>query len=43
MNILLASLPMRVGLGFFVAAAFVPVLEAFTGEFGEWLRGFLAT
>jgi flagellar biosynthetic protein FliR len=43
MNILLASLPLRVGLGFFMAAAFMPTLSDFTSDFGEWLRGFCTT
>ncbi|MBM4019097.1 MAG: flagellar biosynthetic protein FliR [Planctomycetes bacterium] len=42
MNILLASLPLRIGLGFFVAAAFMPTLGTFTSDFGEWLRDLLA-
>jgi len=41
MNVLLASLPLRVGLGLFMAAAMVPSLGMFTEELGEWLAGFL--
>jgi flagellar biosynthetic protein FliR len=37
MNVLMASLPLRVGLGFFLAAALVPALEAFTRDLGLWL------
>ena len=43
MNILLASLPLRVGLGLFVAAAIMPSLNAFTIELGDWLNRFLVT
>jgi flagellar biosynthetic protein FliR len=43
MNILLASLPLRVGLGFFLAAAMVPSLGGFTEQFGEWISRFMAT
>lgn len=43
MNILLASLPMRVGLGLFMAAAILPSLGTFTDELGEWLNRFLVT
>jgi flagellar biosynthetic protein FliR len=43
MNILLASLPLRVGLGFFVAAAFMPTLSAFTSDFGDWLSRLLTS
>jgi len=43
MNILLASLPLRVGLGLFIAAAIMPSLNAFTTELGDWLNRFLVT
>jgi flagellar biosynthetic protein FliR len=43
MNILLASLPLRIGLGLFVAAAIMPSLNAFTIELGDWLNRFLVT
>jgi len=43
MNILMASLPLRVGLGLFVAAAIMPSLQAFTVELGDWLNRFLVT
>ncbi len=38
MNILLASLPLRIGLGLFMAAALVPALYDFTEAFGDWLH-----
>lgn len=41
LNVLMASLPIRVGLGFILAAALVPSLGAFTQEMGEWLNQFL--
>jgi flagellar biosynthetic protein FliR len=41
MNILLASLPLRVGLGFILAAALVPALGDFTGELAGWLNRFM--
>jgi flagellar biosynthesis protein FliR len=41
MNVLLASLPLRVGLGFFLAAAMVPSLSGFTEEMGNWLNKFM--
>ena len=43
MNILLTSLPLRIGLGLFVAAAIMPSLNAFTLELGDLLDSFLAT
>jgi len=43
MNILFESLPLRVGLGLFMAAAIVPLLGGFTRLFGEWLSQFLVT
>lgn len=43
MNILIASLPLRIGLGLFMAAAIMPSLGAFTVELGDWLDGFLVT
>lgn len=41
MNILLASFPMRVGMGLFIAAAVLPTLHAFTGEIAGWMKRFL--
>lgn len=41
MNILLASLPLRVGLGFILAAALVPALGDFTAQIADWLNRFL--
>jgi len=43
MNILMASLPLRVGLGLFVAAAIMPSMRTFTVELGDWLNRFLVT
>lgn len=40
MNVLMASFPLRVGLGFFIAATFLPSLSGFTRELGDWLNGF---
>lgn len=41
MNVLMASLPLRVGLGLFMAAAMMPRLADFTEHLGDWLRRFL--
>jgi len=41
MNILLASFPLRVGLGMFIAAATFPFLEGFAGDLTEWIERFL--
>ena len=41
MNVLMESLPLRVGLGFIMAAAMVPLLDAFTQDLGEWLSRFM--
>jgi len=41
MNILIASLPLRIGLGLFMAAAILPSLQTFTAELGDWLNRFL--
>ncbi|MFP3936920.1 MAG: flagellar biosynthetic protein FliR [Phycisphaerae bacterium] len=41
MNILLASFPLRVGMGLFIAAAVLPTLHAFTGEIADWMKRFL--
>jgi flagellar biosynthetic protein FliR len=37
MNILFISLPLRVGLGLLMAAMFLPLINAFVGEFAEWM------
>jgi len=37
MNILMASLPLRIGLGLFMAAALLPSLDGFTTELGRWI------
>ncbi len=41
MNILLASFPLRVGLGLFMAAQMVPLLGVFTNELAGWMNRFL--
>jgi flagellar biosynthesis protein FliR len=41
MNILMASLPLRVGMGLLMALAMVPLLEGFTDEVGQWINRFL--
>lgn len=41
MNILLTSLPLRVGLGLFMAAAMMPLLAGFADLLGQWLNAFL--
>ncbi|MDP6546660.1 MAG: flagellar biosynthetic protein FliR [Phycisphaerae bacterium] len=38
MNILMASFPLRVGAGIFMAAAIMPSLNAFTGELAKWMQ-----
>ncbi len=43
MNILLASLPLRVGLGLFMAAAIMPSLGAFTETLADWMSTYLVT
>jgi flagellar biosynthetic protein FliR len=40
LNIFMDSFPLRVGLGLFLAAAMMPVLNAFTGDLAEWMRTF---
>jgi len=42
MNLLIASLPLRIGLGLFMAAAILPSVQGFTSELGDWLNRFLA-
>jgi len=41
MNILLASFPLRVGMGLFMAAAIMPAMNVFTVELARWMRDFL--
>ena len=41
MNILMASFPLRVGMGLFMAAAIMPTLETFTIELARWMKKFL--
>ncbi len=41
MNILFASLPLRIGLGLLMAAAIMPLLNAFTAELADWLTTFM--
>lgn len=41
MNILLASFPLRVGMGLFIAAAIMPALDAFTATLARWMKRFL--
>jgi flagellar biosynthetic protein FliR len=43
MNILIASLPMRIGLGLFMAAAILPSIRSFTTELGDWINRLLVT
>ncbi len=43
MNILVASLPLRIGLGLFMAAAILPSIQGFTRELGDWINRFLPT
>lgn len=43
MNILLTSLPLRVGVGFFMAAMVLPTIDQFAGEVGEWINTFFVT
>ena len=41
MNVLMASLPLRVALGFLIAAAMMPMLNAFAGELAQWMGQYL--
>jgi flagellar biosynthesis protein FliR len=43
MNILMASFPLRIGVGIFMAAAIMPSLNAFTGELAELMKRYLIT
>jgi len=40
MNLLMTSMPFRAGLGLFMAAAILPLLEGFTLEVADWMRRF---
>jgi len=42
LNVLFLSLPLRVGLGLFMASAMVPMLRTLTQELAKWLNGLLA-
>jgi flagellar biosynthetic protein FliR len=37
MDILFISFPLSVGLGLLMAALFLPLINAFMGEFAEWM------
>jgi len=41
MDILFISIPVRVGLGLFMAAAFMPFINSFVGEMAEWMAKLL--
>ena len=41
MNVLLLSLPLRVGLGLLLAAAIMPLMGAFTDELADWMNRLL--
>ncbi len=41
MNILLASLPLRIALGVLMAAAILPSFDVFVSEFADWMNRFL--
>ncbi len=43
MNVLMMSLPLRVALGFFMAAAIVPTLEEFAHDLARWMNTSLIT
>lgn len=43
MNILMASFPLRVGVGLFLAAAIMPSMNAFTTELTRWMCKYLIT
>jgi flagellar biosynthesis protein FliR len=38
MNILLESLPLRIGLGLILAAAVVPMMNSFIAELADWMN-----
>ena len=37
------AVPLRVGLGLFMAAAIVSTLDVFAGEIANWVQGFLGS
>ena len=41
MNILFISMPLRVGLGLFMVAAFIPFVGGFVGEMADWMATLL--
>jgi flagellar biosynthetic protein FliR len=41
MNVLMTSLPLRVALGFLIASAMMPMLNAFAGELAAWMAQYL--
>jgi len=41
MNLLVASLPLRVGLGLIMAVAILPMLDSFTADLADWISRFL--
>ena len=41
MNVLMTSLPLRVGMGLLIAAAIVPVVQEFTEEIAQWMNRLL--
>jgi len=41
MNILFISMPLRVGLGLFMVAAFIPFVSGFVGEMADWMAKLL--
>jgi flagellar biosynthetic protein FliR len=41
MNVLMTSLPLRVGMGLVIATAMVPVLQGFTDDIAQWINRFL--
>lgn len=43
MNILFTSLPLRVGLGLFMAAAILPLMNGIAGELAQWIDRLLVT
>ena len=43
MNVLLMSFPLRVGLGLFLAAAMMPMMNDLTIELAEWMNNFLVS
>lgn len=41
MNILFVSLPIRIGLGFFMTMLMIPLINGFVSEFAEWMNKIL--